>query len=220
MGENTPKNDGEQPPKKRRKPLTPRELKFCHHFAANDNATEAYFYAYGRTKIVDGKSVAKSYTSAANKANRLRKREEIRAEIARATKAITKTVRMDATKWLKILSFIASQDESDLYTHDPETGLPKPKPWKALTIPQKKLVKAAKCKIRRVKGKGGLVEEVENAEYVPHDRLKALELIGKRLGLLNEPQPLDQLLNLLPPVAADVIRKALADALAGEKGSG
>lgn len=212
MGEITPKNEEENPAPKRRKRLRPRELKFCAHYAANQNATEAYFYAYGRYRTVDGKRVAKSYSNAAWRANRLKKREEIKREIERATKAITKTIRMDATKWLKILSFWACQDEADLYQSDPHTGLPQPKPWKELTPAQRKLVKVAKCKIRRIKGgRSGLIEEVENAEYVPHDRLKALELIGKRLGLLNEPTPLDQLIAMLPASAAEVLKRAIAE---------
>ena len=215
MGESTPKNDEGQPAKKRRKPLTPRELKFCAHYAANDNATEAYFYAYGRYRVVDGKRVQKSYSYAATRACRLKKRADIKAEIRRTCRSNSKVFRMDAARWTKILAGIAGQDEADLYTHDPETGLPRPKKWGQLTPIQKKLIKAAKCKIRRIKGKGGLIEEVENAEYVPHDRLKAMELLGKRLGLLNEPQPLDQLLALLPPAAAEVIRRAIAEAMAG-----
>lgn len=222
MGESTPKNDGENPAKKRRKPLTPRELKFCHHYAANDNATEAYYYAYGRWTTKDGKRVPKSYKYASRRASRLRKRDDIRAEIRRCVKAITKTVRMDRTKYLKLLGFLVGQDEADLYTTDPETGLPKPKKWSHLTPSQRKLVKAAKCKIRRVRGKGGLIEEVENAEYVTHDRMKAMELLGKASGLLAEPQPLDQLLALLPPAAAEVIRRAIAEAMVGggQAGSG
>lgn len=212
MGENPTNSADETTPKPKRLKPTTKQILFCQAVAAGHSRSQAYIMAYGEFYERDGKRIRRSLDAARQQAWELLQKPHVRRELERATKEAAKRVRMDGRKWLKRIIERTAIDPLDLYEPDPETGLPTPKKLSDLTPAQRRIVKGVKVKRRRVSGKGGLIEEVENAEYITHDPYKADELIGKHLGFLKDPEPLVQLLALLPSSAQDIIRRALVEA--------
>lgn len=217
MGEKPTNSADETTPKKKRHQLTTQEIMFCAAIAAKQSRSQAYITAYGEWVERGGKRFRRSLTTARQKASRLLKKGYIQRELERARDEVTKSLRMDAKRWMRRIIERTAIDPLDLYEPDPDTGLPTPKKLSDLTPAQRRIVKGVKVKRRRVSGKGGLIEEVENAEYITHDPYKADELIGKHLGFLKDPEPLVQLLALLPSAAQDVIKRALVEATAQQQ---
>lgn len=193
--------------------LTARQKRFAEEYAATGNGVQSYFAAYGRTYVgKSGETVPRSYRAVQVSASRLLSDPILRAEVEAARRAQARRARCTRDRWVQQLTAVAFAYPDDLYEADPATGLPRPRPWADLPPVAKRSLQGVKVRPGRSKG------EAAEVEYRPADKLKAMELLGKHFGYF-DPKPLDHLLALLPPPAAHVIRRALAEATASHAAS-
>lgn len=168
--------------------LTAKQKRFVEEYAADPNATQAYFRAFGRYTSAGKK---RSYRSAQKAASRLVSDVIISAEIEAANAAHARRIRISKARVLRELAALAFADPDDLYEPDPQNGgLAMPRAWRDIPPSTRKAVQSVKVKRRKLKQLGeddgdgpAAVWEVEELEYRLHPKLDALDKLCKRLGL-------------------------------------
>lgn len=149
------RKDGEVMPK-----LTEKQKRFCEEYLIDLNATQAYIRA--------GYSVKKIVTAEQNSSKLLRNTkvmeyiEKLRTEQSERTK-------ITADRVLEELAAIAFSDRTELAKVDSD-GLLHLTPTDDLTPEAKKII-------------SGIKEGKYGTEVSSYDKLKALELLGKHLGM-------------------------------------
>lgn len=163
--------------------LTEKQRRFVAEYAADPNAVQAYFRAYGRTKA-DGKT--RSYGVAAESARRLLQKPEIQAELEQAQAEYASRTRVSKGRVLREVSAVAFADPADAFDPDPNGGPLLARPLHKIPAATRRAIQSVKVKRRRIAGNGSEVYEVEEVEYKFASKLDALDKLCKRLGFYTD----------------------------------
>lgn len=172
-------------PRDGRPRLTQKQRRFVAEYAADGNAVQAYFRAYGR---YTSKGRLRTYKSAQAASSRLLSIGILSADLAAANAEYAARVGVDKERALRELAAIAFADPADVYAADPGNGgLPAPRPWDDIPPAARRAVAAVKVKRRRLRDKADATEwELEEVEYKFHSKTDALDKLCKKLGLYAE----------------------------------
>jgi len=189
--------------------LTIKQRRFVEEYAADPNAVQAYFKAYGR---VTDNGTQRSYGVAAVSAHRLLQNPKIQAELERAQESWSQRVAVSKERVLAELAALAFLDPADLYEPD-ESGMPVPRHWRTVPAAARKAIAKVKVKRKRLKSDSDATAwEVEELEYQFHSKTDALEKLCKRLNLFaGEAEQ---------GVAGDMLRELIRAHIAGSVGTG
>jgi len=178
--------------------ITDRMKKFVDEYLIDFNATQAAIRA------------GYSPDTANEQGSQLLARPDIRELVAEGQKAIaerTQTFQDNAVDELKIVGF---SDLADFLTVK-EGGIVEQKSFDQLTKEQTKCIKKIKQTVRTSHSSDGtILHQTATLEIELHDKLKALELLGRHLGMFNDTLRLEGALPLqiffeVAPQVADVI---------------
>ncbi len=163
------------------KALTANQKRFIEEYAADRNATQAYFRAYGRTT---SKGKRRTYRTAQVQSSKLLSNPIIAAEVGAAQEAYASKVRVSRLRVLQEVAALAFADAGDVYEADAENGgLPRPRPWSDVSPAARRAIQSVKLKRKRLKaGNDGTEWELEELEYKFHPKADALDKLCKRLG--------------------------------------
>ena len=181
--------------------ITDRMKKFVDEYLVDFNATAAAIRA------------GYSESTAQEQSSQLLARPDIRALIAEGQKAIaerTQSFQDDAVSELKIVGF---SDLADFLSVK-EGGIVEQKPFNELTKAQTRCIKKIKQTVRSShSADGSILHQTAVLEVELFDKLKALELLGRHLGMFNDTLRLEGALPLMisfevaPPVADIIITR-------------
>ena len=183
--------------------ITDRMKKFVDEYLVDFNATQAAIRA------------GYSPDTANEQGSQLLARPDIRELVAEGQKEImerTQTFQDNAVAELKIVGF---SDLADFLTVK-DGGIVEQKPFNELTKEQTKCIKKIKQTVRSSHSADGtILHQTAVIEIELHDKLKALELLGRHLGMFNdsirlkseEPLPLTISFEVAPPVADIIITR-------------
>ena len=181
--------------------ITDRMKKFVDEYLIDFNATQAAIRA------------GYSSDTANEQGSQLLARPDIRELVAEGQKAIaerTQTFQDNAVAELKIVGF---SDLADFLTVK-DGGIVEQKPFNELTKEQTKCIKKIKQTVRSSHSADGtILHQTAVIEIELHDKLKALELLGRHLGMFNDTLRLEGALPLTisfevaPPVADIIITR-------------
>jgi len=181
--------------------LTEEEVTFIKWYCIKPNVA----YAYRKTHPECKQRMELAWKRGTNLYNRPHVRKEIDA--AQSAVAITKDLRTDET--LMEVKAIAFSDPIDLFD---EKG--QPLPLHEIPFEVRKVIKGFKLRSTKTEtissGKKTKKVTYEILEYIPYDKIDALQIICKHLGINKEIPPLEALMNLLPKNVAEKLRKLLA----------
>jgi len=178
--------------------ITDRMKKFVDEYLVDFNATQAAIRA------------GYSEATAQEQSSQLLARPDIRALIEEAQKEVmerTQTFQDNAVAELKIVGF---SDLADFLTVK-EGGIVEQKSFDQLTKEQTKCIKKIKQTVRSSHSADGtILHQTAVIEIELHDKLRALELLGRHLGMFNDKLTLDGALPLtisfeVAPQVADII---------------
>jgi phage terminase small subunit len=160
--------------------LTSKQIRFIEEYAADPNAVQAYFRAFGRE---NRKGKPRSYKAATVSATHLLANPSVQAEIQAAQRAWSERVAVSKERVLSELAALAFLDPADVYEAD-EQGMPVPKHWRKVPAAARKAIAKVKVKRKRLKSDTDATAwEVEELEYQFHSKPDALEKLCKRLNL-------------------------------------
>lgn len=196
--------------------LTEKQKRFVAEYAADPNAVQAYFRAFGR---VTSRGVRRSYHGASRAAQRLLKNDSIKAEVTAAVRAHARACGVTARRTIREIALLAYADPDDLYEPDPATGLPVPRPWRDIPPHARRTIAAVKVKRRR-RTVAEEEWEYEELEFKTHSKDAALDKLCRRLNLYRDIPPLEVILGALNPELAAAVRAELAAAVRGGGGEG
>lgn len=178
--------------------ITDRMKKFVDEYLVDFNATQAAIRA------------GYSPDTANEQGSQLLARPDIRELVAEGQKEImdrTQTFQDNAVAELKIVGF---SDLADFLTVK-DGGIVEQKPFNELTKEQTKCIKKIKQTVRSSHSADGtILHQTAVIEIELHDKLKALELLGRHLGMFNDTLRLEGALPLtisfeVAPQVAEVI---------------
>jgi len=178
--------------------ITDKMKRFINEYLVDFNATQAAIRA------------GYSESTAQEQSSQLLARPDIRALIAEGQKAIaerTQSFQDDAVSELKIVGF---SDLADFLSVK-DGGIVEQKPFNELTKEQTKCIKKIKQTVRSSHSADGtILHQTAVIEIELHDKLKALELLGRHLGMFNDTLRLEGALPLtisfeVAPQVAEVI---------------
>lgn len=165
--------------------------RFVEEYLRDGNGTRAYMAAYPRS----------GYAAARAGAARLRKVPAVAAELKAARAAQRRRTRLDADRLLRELAAVAFSDIGDLFDAD---GSPLP----PLLIDPVTRSAVASLTVTRTVSASGEVTETFRVRF--WDKLRALELLARHLGLGRPLPPLEAVLASMP----EPVRREVAAALA------
>lgn len=168
--------------------LTAKQKRFVEEYAADGNAVQAYFRAFGR---LTSKGKRRSYKAAQSSSSLLLSNPIIAAEIGVANDVHAKRVRVSKQRVMRELAALAFSDPADLYEPDPANGnLPTPRPWDEVPPAARKAIQSVKIKRRRLAGGGGKDDttewEIEEVEYRLTPKGPELDKLCKKLGFYED----------------------------------
>lgn len=178
--------------------ITDRMKKFVDEYLIDFNATQAAIRA------------GYSPDTANEQGSQLLARPDIRELVAEGQKAIaerTQTFQDNAVEELKIVGF---SDLADFLTVKAD-GIVEQKPFNELTKAQTRCIKKIKQTVRSShSADGSILHQTAVLEVELFDKLKALELLGRHLGMFNDTLRLEGALPLtisfdVLPAVSDVI---------------
>ena len=178
--------------------ITDKMKRFINEYLVDFNATQAAIRA------------GYSESTAQEQSSQLLARPDIRALIAEGQKAIaerTQSFQDDAVSELKIVGF---SDLADFLSVK-EGGIVEQKPFNELTKAQTRCIKKIKQTVRSShSADGSILHQTAVLEVELFDKLKALELLGRHLGMFNDTLRLEGALPLtisfdVLPAVSDVI---------------
>lgn len=171
--------------------LTPGQARFAAEYLVDLNGAAAYRRAFPR--VTAG--------TAASEAHRLLRNPKVAAVVRAEQRERARRLRVSADRVVRELARVAFADVGELFA--PATdGPPRLRPLRDVPPDVRRAV--AGVSVRREPG-GAEVVAVRLA-----DKLRALELLARFLGLTAAPvPPLDAVLNLLPAADREAVRAAL-----------
>ena len=181
--------------------ITDRMKKFVDEYLIDFNATQAAIRA------------GYSESTANEQGSQLLARPDIRELVAEGQKEImerTQTFQDNAVAELKIVGF---SDLADFLTVK-DGGIVEQKSFDQLTKEQTKCIKKIKQTVRTSHSSdGSILHQTATLEIELHDKLKALELLGRHLGMFNDTLrlggglPLQIFFEVAPPVGDVIITR-------------
>lgn len=157
--------------------LTEQQLRFCHEYAVDPNATQAYIRSFNGC----------AYNTARTEGAKLLANPRIALEIAAARESHQRACRVNGKRTLLGLANIAFLDPAELFDADANNGnLPTPKPWNKVSLNARRAVQGVKVKRRRLKSESGEMYDIEEIEYKLCDKMAAFDKLCKHLGLTKE----------------------------------
>ncbi len=161
--------------------LTPNQQRFCDEYVVDRNGVQAYFRAFGR---LTSKGSPRSYRAAQVEASRLLSNPIIRKEIDAARTEHSRSCHVSARRVLRELVAIAFADPLDCFGTDDSTGLLRPLDLREVSPMARRTMGSIKITSKSI-------------EYRFHDKLNALEMLAKHLGLFDKGNALQQLIALI-----------------------
>jgi phage terminase small subunit len=180
--------------------LTPEEERFVDEYLIDFNGTAAYCRVHPGAKR----------RTASVEASRLVAKPNIAKAIRRGRRDLARRCGLSAERVLRELAKIAFFDPGAVcdLTSDRLQLLP------PRQIPPEARATVAGVKVRRrVTQPRGVRVVVEEVEFMFCDKLRALALLMRHLGLLRDLPPLEVLLGALPPELATAVRERFAELL-------
>ena len=181
--------------------ITDRMKKFVDEYLIDFNATQAAIRA------------GYSPDTANEQGSQLLARPDIRELVAEGQKEVmerTQTFQDNAVDELKIVGF---SDLADFLTVKAD-GIVEQKPFNELTKAQTKCIKKIKQTVRSSHSADGtILHQTAVIEIELHDKLRALELLGRHLGMFNDTLrlegalPLQIFFEVAPPVGDVIITR-------------
>ena len=154
-----------------------------------------------------------SESTAQEQSSQLLARPDIRALIEQAQKDRVDRVQINQDTTVNELKTIAFSDVAD-FVIVKEGGVIEQRPFNELKKEQTRCVKKIKQTVRTAQSSdGSILHQTATLEIELHDKLKALELLGRHLGIFNDRLTLDGALPLMisfevaPPVADIIITR-------------
>lgn len=166
--------------------LTQKQRRFVAEYAADGNAVQAFFRAFGR---VNRHGKPRSYRGASVEAARLLGNPDIQAELKAAEQEYAARVRVSRLRVLREVAAVAFADPADAFDPDPNGGPALARPLHAVPAATRRAIASVKVKRRRIAGGGSEVYEVEDVEYKFADKLAALDKLCKKLGFFAPEDP-------------------------------
>ena len=170
---------------------TEAQRRFVEEYLTDLNGTRAYRVAYPGA----------SYAAARTNAGRLLTLPAVAREVRAGRAAQRRRTRVTADRVVRELAAVAFSDIGDLFDH---TG--RPVPIHCLDPMTRRAIAAVS--IGRVDGPAGVVSERFRVRF--WDKLRALELLAKYVGLDRLPPPLTAVLDALPEHVRVQVAAALA----------
>ena len=177
--------------------FTPAQRRFVEEYVADCNGTRAYRVAYPNA----------SYAAARTNAGRLLALPAVAREVRAGRAAQRRRTRISADRVLRELAAVAFSDIGDLFDSDG-----RPIPVHQLDPATRRAIAAVST--GRVNDPAGVVSEKFHVRF--WDKLRALELLARHLGLDRPPPPLTAILNALPDDIRAQTIAALSAALPAE----
>jgi phage terminase small subunit len=181
--------------------LTPREERFVEEYLIDLNATAAYRRVYPKA----------SYHTARVNAAKLLAKTSIRGRIRAWQRRMRRQTGVNGERVIRELARIAFSDIGDVLDFS--------RPGRVTirsVIPADARRALASVKVKRLPATAGQ-PAAELVEFKLHNKLAALEKLGRHLGLFEALPPLEVLLSALPADAAAAVRKALASVVRPEQ---
>lgn len=151
------------------KPLTPKQEKFCQCVASGMTQADAYRNAYDASKMKDSTII--------ERASRLMSEYNISTRVQELIKPAVKKVNITAERILEELAAVAFADVSQFYNDDGSV-----KRLDELDDDAKRGIKSYMVKRINI----GKTEYIDVPIINGHDKLKALELLGKTLAMFTD----------------------------------
>lgn len=167
--------------------LTDKQRLFSGEFVVDRNATRAYLRAFGPV----------AYTTAKSEGSRLLSDPAVRAEVEAAGREHARHCGITARRVLTELARIAFSDMGLAFSSDPASGPGQMLPFGKMDPSTRRAIHSIRVKRRRLIGKDDAEWEIESIEVRMHDKLAALTMLGKHLGLLKDGVALEKLAALL-----------------------
>ena len=161
--------------------LTAKQKRFVEEFAADGNAVQAYFRAFGR-KTARGKK--RSYDAAKTHAAELITKPHLLAEIEAANADYARKTRVSKLRTIREIAIIAYMDPDDVFEDNPDdSGRPIVRPWKDIPPAARRTILGMKFKRKSlVSPDDETTWEVEEIEIKFHSKDTALDKLCKKLG--------------------------------------
>lgn len=151
--------------------LTQKQENFCLEYIKCGNASEAYRRAYNAEKMKD--------TTITERASRLIKEYNISARLKELGTPVVEAAQVSAKQVIEELARIAFFDVGQLYNEDGTL--------KEMTQLDSNITRAIHSTKQRIEKQGQDKEDwAEIKEIRTHDKLKALELLGKTIALFTD----------------------------------
>ena len=173
--------------------FTEAQRRFVEEYVADCNGTRAYRVAYPSA----------SYAAARTNAGRLLALPAVAREVRAGRAAQRRRTRVTADRVLRELAAVAFSDIGDLFDF---SG--RPIPVHFLEPETRRAISA--LAVTRVTDASGIVSEKFHVRF--RDKLRALELLARHLGLDRPLPPLETVLQLFPPALREQVVAALAAA--------
>lgn len=166
--------------------LTPKQKRFVEEYVAADgNATQAYFRAFGR---YTAQKKRRTYKGAQVEAGKLLSKPFIQAEIKASQDEYVRRTRISKARVVRQVAELAFFDPADLYDEGPE-GAPTPKPWGDVPPAARRAIASVKIKRKRLRDEHDSTEwEVEELEYKFAPKSAELDKLCKKLGFYEADQ--------------------------------
>jgi len=194
--------------------LTLRQQLFCDEYLVDFNGKQAVIRA------------GYSENGAEQTAVRLLSYNNVKNEIARKMRGLAERINISQDDVAQEMALIAYVDFSEFYDVDEETGEVKVKPLKHLRAGCSRAIKKIKTTtIKRESASGAILETETKTELELYDKNKALENLGRHLGMFNdsirlkseEPLPLTITFEVAPPVKEITVTHGKSD---NQRGAG
>jgi phage terminase small subunit len=155
--------------------LSPFRQRFVREYLVDLNGAKAYRRAGGAEK------------AASAAASRLLKVVKVKKAIAKIQKEQAKRVEITAERVLKELAICAFSDLANHLAINPDTGAIMARGFKDMPGESRRALKSIKeDRVIKEDADGTKVTVYDKVRFELHDKLKALELLGRHLGMFNE----------------------------------
>jgi phage terminase small subunit len=155
--------------------LAPMRARFVQEYLVDLNGTQAAIRA------------GYSARTATITASQLLTYPNVQAELQKAFKARAARLEISQDWVLNELRIIAAANLEDYYWIDPDTGAIRAKPFEQMPAGASRALQAiSEDRVIKEDAKGDRVTVYDKINFKLHDKIKALELIGKHLGMFKE----------------------------------
>lgn len=186
---------------KKKSALTVSEERFVEEYLIDRNGTAAYIRANPDTKR----------STAAEMASRLLKKSNITKALKAGSRELARQCRVSAAREIRGMALLANYDIGAAFDLTRDDWVPLPP--RKIPYETRQAIVGFKVTRRRLKAGDDEEYEVESVEYKFADKIAARDKLMRHLGLYKDLPPLEVLLAAIGPDIAEVVRRALAQAV-------